>query len=66
MFVWASVCLCVCVQVLDHEVSADFIDLNCGCPIDVICNRGSGSKLMTRPRKLVEMVSALGGYVDML
>jgi tRNA-dihydrouridine synthase 3 len=47
-------------KVLDHEVSADFIDLNCGCPIDVICNRGAGSKLMTRPRKLCEMVQAMG------
>lgn len=47
-------------KVLEHEVEADFVDLNCGCPIDVICNRGAGSKLMTRPRKLVDMVAAMG------
>ena len=50
-------------KILDHEISSDFVDLNCGCPIDVVCNRGAGSKLMTRPRKLCEILEAMGGQL---
>lgn len=50
-------------SVLEHEVTADFVDLNCGCPIDVICNRGAGSKLMTRPSKLCEMLKVMGNQM---
>lgn len=37
----------------------DFVDLNCGCPIDVVCDRGGGSALMLQPNKLCSIVSAL-------
>jgi tRNA-dihydrouridine synthase 3 len=33
-------------QLLEEHVSMDFVDLNCGCPIDLICNRGAGGALM--------------------
>ena len=27
-------------------VQADFVDLNCGCPIDAMCNRGQVTPLL--------------------
>ena len=35
-------------QILEREVKCDFVDLNMGCPIDFVCNKGMGSKLMCR------------------
>ena len=30
-----------------------------GCPIDTICHRGCGSSLLTKPKKLIEVVAAM-------
>jgi len=46
-------------RILDKETSSDFVDLNCGCPIDVVCNRGGGSALMTKPNRLTSIVKTL-------
>lgn len=46
-------------QILEHETQSDFVDLNCGCPIDAICSKGAGSALMNRPKKLYEAVQTL-------
>ena len=43
---------------------ARFIDLNFGCPIDLIVRRGSGAALMKRPRKLAALVAAVREAVD--
>lgn len=32
------------VDVLNENCELDFIDLNCGCPIDLVYNAGSGMK----------------------
>jgi tRNA-dihydrouridine synthase 3 len=42
---------------------ARFIDLNCGCPIDAITNRGMGASLLRQPRRLARLVAALGRAV---
>lgn len=41
-------------EVLEKEVEIDFLDMNLGCPIDVICGKGAGSALMLREKKLKE------------
>jgi len=43
---------------------ARFIDLNFGCPIDLIVSRGGGAALLKRPRKLAELVAAVRAAVD--
>ena len=52
-----------CAAVLEQECSVDFIDLNLGCPLDLVCNKGAGSALMVRPRKLEKVVRAMAANV---
>lgn len=46
-------------KILANETSTDFVDINCGCPIDVVCNRGAGSSLMNKHNKLCDMVNQM-------
>lgn len=50
--------------VLAVELGARFIDLNFGCPIDLIVRRGSGAALLQRPGKLASIVAAVRAAVD--
>ena len=38
---------------------ADLIDLNCGCPVKKIRSRGAGSKLLTNPTALYQLIRAM-------
>lgn len=46
------------------ELGADFIDVNLGCPIDVVTKKGGGAALMNRPKRVGEIVAALRSTVD--
>jgi tRNA-dihydrouridine synthase 3 len=46
------------------DQGARFVDLNFGCPIDLVVRRGSGSALMKKPRKLAQLVAAVREAVD--
>lgn len=37
----------------------DFIDVNCGCPIDLVYNKGAGSALLDHPAKLGRIVRGM-------
>lgn len=37
----------------------DFVDINCGCPIDMVFNHGGGSALLDHPRKLGRIVRGM-------
>ena len=45
-----------CAQVIQQNCDIDFIDINMGCPIDLIYQKGAGSGLMDRRRKLDEII----------
>ncbi|KAF7488308.1 tRNA-dihydrouridine(47) synthase [NAD(P)(+)]-like [Sarcoptes scabiei] len=45
-----------CAQLISQECDVDFIDLNMGCPIDLIYQKGGGSALMERPKKLDSII----------
>lgn len=41
------------------EYGADLIDLNCGCPVKKIRSRGAGSRLLTEPKQLYDLISVM-------
>lgn len=41
------------------DLGANFIDLNCGCPVKKIRNKGAGSKLLTDPSQLYQLITAM-------
>ncbi len=45
--------------IASHASSVDFVDINSGCPLDDLCNRGEGAALMGKPTRAREMVVAL-------
>ncbi|MFT5233438.1 MAG: tRNA-dihydrouridine synthase 3, partial [Candidatus Krumholzibacteriia bacterium] len=46
------------------DSGANFIDLNFGCPIDMVVRKGSGAALLKRATKLAEIVAAVRKAVD--
>ncbi|KAG7368752.1 nifR3 family TIM-barrel protein [Nitzschia inconspicua] len=42
-----------------YESGADFVDLNCGCPIYEATRRGLGSSLLRSPKKLEHLVQGM-------
>ncbi|KAJ4747270.1 tRNA-dihydrouridine(47) synthase [NAD(P)(+)] [Rhynchospora pubera] len=52
------------VELVDSNCSVDFIDINMGCPIDVVVNRGAGSALLTKPMRMKSVIQAASGIID--
>jgi len=46
-------------RILEYETTSSFVDLNCGCPIDLVCNKGCGAALMTKPNRLCDVLDAM-------
>ncbi|PWA00510.1 hypothetical protein BB558_003424 [Smittium angustum] len=46
-------------ELLSNECNLDFIDLNVGCPIDSVFEKGSGSGMLRSPKKLYSIVDAM-------
>lgn len=44
-------------ELLRRELRCDFVDLNCGCPIDVLDKMGAGAALMGHPSKLRKILT---------
>ncbi|OQV12835.1 tRNA-dihydrouridine(47) synthase [NAD(P)(+)]-like [Hypsibius exemplaris] len=51
-------------ELLKAEVSVDFVDINCGCPIDLVCNSGSGCALMGRSQRIEGVVKNMISVLD--
>lgn len=45
-------------------LGADFVDVNCGCPIDEVTRRGFGASLLRRPAKIAKVVAAMKAAVS--
>ncbi|XP_021285556.1 tRNA-dihydrouridine(47) synthase [NAD(P)(+)]-like [Herrania umbratica] len=52
------------VELIDKECTVDFIDINMGCPIDIVVNKGAGSSLLTKPLRMKGIIEAASGTVD--
>jgi tRNA-dihydrouridine synthase 3 len=48
---------------LAESRGARFVDLNCGCPIDLITRRGLGASLLRKPGRLARLVAAMKAAV---
>ncbi|KAI4968984.1 hypothetical protein ZWY2020_046314 [Hordeum vulgare] len=46
------------IELVDNECSFDFVDINMGCPIDVVVNKGAGSSLLNKPMRIKSIVQA--------
>ncbi len=53
-----------CAQLLNDTCEVDFVDVNCGCPIDLICEKGAGSALMTKVKRMENVVKGMSGMLD--
>jgi len=51
-------------ELVDQFFNVDFIDINCGCPLDLMCNHGSGCKLAKNVNRLCESVKAMKKCTD--
>lgn len=47
-------------ELVGRECEVDFLELNAGCPIDIVFNRGGGCSLMKRRAKFRRMVWSMG------
>jgi tRNA-dihydrouridine synthase 3 len=54
------------VSMISRETDVDFIDINCGCPIDVAVRKGFGSGLMRNPNKLCRVVQSAVNELDVV
>ena len=52
-------------EVVDEVCNVDFVDINMGCPIDLICNKGAGSALL-RDKDLSRMEKIVRGASQVL
>lgn len=48
-----------CAQLLNQEISVDYIDLNLGCPIDLIYRQGGGSGMLNRLNVLETVIKSV-------
>ena len=53
-----------CAQLLNQESDVDFIDLNLGCPIDLIYRQGSGCGMLNRMNILETVVKSATEVLD--
>ena len=54
-----------CAQLLQENIKVDFIDVNLGCPIDLIYKQGAGSGLLRRERILINTLNSMSHVLDL-
>ncbi|XP_068094662.1 tRNA-dihydrouridine(47) synthase [NAD(P)(+)]-like [Hyperolius riggenbachi] len=53
-----------CAELLSGSIDVDFVDINVGCPIDLVYNKGGGCGLMSRPGKFEDIVRGMSSVLD--
>ncbi|CAI5464889.1 unnamed protein product [Closterium sp. Yama58-4] len=51
-------------ELVAEHCQVDFVDLNIGCPIDIVVNKGSGSSLLRKPQRLEQVIRATALAID--
>ncbi|KAM9737714.1 tRNA-dihydrouridine(47) synthase [NAD(P)(+)]-like [Menidia menidia] len=53
-----------CAELINSYTDVDFVDINSGCPIDLVYKKGGGCGLMTRTRKFEQIVKGMNYVLD--
>ncbi|XP_036371439.1 tRNA-dihydrouridine(47) synthase [NAD(P)(+)]-like [Megalops cyprinoides] len=53
-----------CAELLNDNIEVDFVDINSGCPIDLVYKKGGGCGLMTRTYKFEQIVRGMNAVLD--
>uniref|UniRef100_A0A3Q1JMH0 tRNA-dihydrouridine(47) synthase [NAD(P)(+)] n=1 Tax=Anabas testudineus TaxID=64144 RepID=A0A3Q1JMH0_ANATE len=53
-----------CAELINNNADVDFVDINSGCPIDLVYKKGGGCGLMTRTRKFEQIVKGMNYVLD--
>ncbi|XP_046540762.1 tRNA-dihydrouridine(47) synthase [NAD(P)(+)]-like isoform X2 [Equus quagga] len=53
-----------CAELLNRTVDVDFVDINVGCPIDLVYKKGGGCALMQRSGKFQQIVRGMSQVLD--
>ncbi|KAL7080045.1 hypothetical protein ACQ4LE_000575 [Meloidogyne hapla] len=54
------------VELIKDNFDVDFIDLNLGCPLDCVNEKGGGCSLASRPNKLINVLKCMQTVADKL
>ncbi|KAL5006347.1 hypothetical protein ScPMuIL_015153 [Solemya velum] len=53
-----------CAQVISETLEVDFVDINCGCPIDMVYKKGEGCALMGKMNKFEKIIRGMTSVLD--
>uniref|UniRef100_A0A3B4BDF9 tRNA-dihydrouridine(47) synthase [NAD(P)(+)] n=1 Tax=Periophthalmus magnuspinnatus TaxID=409849 RepID=A0A3B4BDF9_9GOBI len=53
-----------CAELINNNIEVDFVDINSGCPIDLVYKKGGGCGLMTRTRKFEQIIRGMNYALD--
>ncbi|XP_077913157.1 tRNA-dihydrouridine(47) synthase [NAD(P)(+)]-like isoform X2 [Halichoerus grypus] len=53
-----------CAELLNRTIEVDFVDINVGCPIDLVYKKGGGCALMNRAAKFQQIVRGMNQVLD--
>ncbi|XP_021042023.1 tRNA-dihydrouridine(47) synthase [NAD(P)(+)]-like isoform X2 [Mus caroli] len=53
-----------CAELLNRTIDVDFVDINVGCPIDLVYKKGGGCALMNRSAKFQQIVRGVNEVLD--
>ncbi|CAK6445589.1 unnamed protein product [Pipistrellus nathusii] len=53
-----------CAELLNRTIDVDFVDINVGCPIDLVYKKGGGCALMNRSAKFQQIVRGMDQVLD--
>ncbi|EFN53612.1 hypothetical protein CHLNCDRAFT_25754 [Chlorella variabilis] len=53
-----------CAQLVEEQCCVDFVDVNFGCPIDVVCSKGAGSACLLKPQRMQAIVRGMSSVLS--